>query len=232
MLNAIRRLLIKSSEQSIINSVIADSLTYLEESALRDLYELVKSIEQKNGAGILIEAGCALGGSAIVIAAAKSKNRTFNVYDVFGMIPQPSDKDDADVHERYKVIADGQSEGIGNNKYYGYEENLYDKVKDNFRTHGIDVDLNNVNLIKGLFQNTIEIDERVAMAHIDGDWYESVTTCLERIEPHLVQGGVLVIDDYDAWSGCRKAVDDYFRDKREFYDFIKKSRLHIVRKLA
>ena len=74
------------------------------------------------------------------------------------------------------------------------------------------------------------MDEPAALAHIDADWYQSVMTCLERIEPHLSPGGVLVIDDYDHWSRCRKAVDEYFADKRDRYFFLRRSRLHIVRR--
>jgi asparagine synthase (glutamine-hydrolysing) len=74
------------------------------------------------------------------------------------------------------------------------------------------------------------VDEPVALAHIDAAWYQSVRTCLERIEPKLSQGGVLVIDDYDQWSGCRKAVEEYFADKRDRYQFVRRSRLHIVRR--
>ena len=83
--------------------------------------------------------------------------------------------------------------------------------------------------VQGLFQDTLHPDGPVAVAHIDGDWYESVRTCLERIEPHLPVGGVFVIDDYEAWSGCRMAVDEYFADKRDRYTFESRARLHIVR---
>jgi asparagine synthase (glutamine-hydrolysing) len=68
------------------------------------------------------------------------------------------------------------------------------------------------------------------LAHIDADWYEPVKTCVERIEPHLSPGGVLVIDDYGHWSGCRKAVDEYFADKRDRYDLVHRARVHIVRR--
>ena len=225
----VRRLRLGRSLPPIVRSVRAESLTYLDAAALSDLFDRVERIEAKGAEGILIEAGCALGGSAIVIATAKSQSRPFYVYDVFGMIPPPSDKDDEDVQERYQVIRSGKSKGIGGNTYYGYEENLLATVGENFRRHGIPVSENNIHLVKGMFQDTLRVDEPVALAHVDGDWYESVMTCLRRIEPHLVRGGVLVIDDYDDWSGCRKAVDEYFADKRDRYDFVRKSRLHIVR---
>jgi asparagine synthase (glutamine-hydrolysing) len=180
--------------------------------------------------GVLIEAGCALGGSAIVIATAKSRGRPFFVHDVFGMIPPPSEEDGVDVHQRYETILSGQSNGIKGGKYYGYEDDLVGKVTDNFARHGIVVADRNVHLVRGLFEDTIIGDEPVALAHIDGDWYNSVKVCLDRIAPRLVPGGVLVIDDYDAWSGCRKAVDEWFAGKDDRFVFVRRERLHIERR--
>jgi len=53
----------------------------------------------------------------------------------------------------------------------------------------------------------------LSLAHIDVDWYEPVKTAIDRIEPNLVPGGSIVIDDYNDWSGCRRAVDDYMSTK-------------------
>ena len=214
----------------IVRAVRKDGLTYLEHSALNDLFERVRTIERNRRQGILIEAGCALGGSAIVMAKAKSTSRPFYIYDVFGMIPPPSEHDDVDVQHRYEVIKSGQSEGIQGKTYYGYVQDLRTKVIENFCRHGVPVQANNIHLVQGLFQDTLSVDEPVALAHLDGDWYESVRTCLQRIEPRLASDGVLVIDDYDFWSGCRKAIDEYFADKMDKYKFIRKSRLHIVRR--
>ncbi len=55
----------------------------------------------------------------------------------------------------------------------------------------------------------MKIEQPVAFAHIDVDWYEPVITSLERIFPKLVIGGSIVLDDYHDWGGCRKAVDEY-----------------------
>lgn len=229
MLRAGTRKLIDASLPKVIHSVRRQSLTYLEASALLDLYKRIQVVERRGKEGILIEAGCALGGSAIVMAAAKSKTRPLFLYDVFDMIPPPSAKDGEDVMKRYEVIRSGEAKGINGNVYYGYQEDLLGKVKDNFRANGVAVEENHVHIVKGLFQETLRVSQPVALAHIDGDWYDSVLTCLQRIEPYLLPGGVLVIDDYDAWSGCRDAVDDHFRDKRERFRFVRKSRLHVVK---
>src|SRR5262245_56049527 len=112
----------------VVADVAAAGLTYLEPAALLDLFQAVRKLELAETAGAILECGCALGGSAIVLASAKSPLRPMFVYDVFGMIPPPTDKDDADVHERYETIQAGQSSGIGEAKYYGYEDDLYGKV--------------------------------------------------------------------------------------------------------
>ncbi len=67
-------------------------------------------------------------------------------------------------------------------------------------------------MIKGLVQETMNINEPVVFAHIDVDWYDSVKTCLQQIWPNLVIGGSLILDDYDCWGGRRKATDEYFRN--------------------
>lgn len=215
---------------AIVRAVRENSLTYLSEAALVDLYDQVVRLEARGTEGILIEAGCALGGSAIVLAAAKSRARPLYVYDVFGMIPQPSSRDGRDVHARYAMIAAGGATGIGGHPYYGYEADLFSKVACNFARHGLPVGKHRVHLVKGLFQETLHPKAPVALAHVDGDWYESVMTCLARIAPRLVPGGTLVIDDYDQWSGCRAAVDEYFADRRAEFELVRRARLHVVRK--
>lgn len=223
----LKEMLPRTNVPPIVRAVRADSLTYLGVHPLTDLYEEVQRLEQAGMEGSLVEGGCALGGSSIVMATAKSRSRAFHVYDTFGMIPPPSAEDGQDVHDRYKTIQSGKSKGIRGQKYYGYEENLLDRVRASFARHGVPVEECNVQLVRGLFQDTMQISQPVALAHVDGDWYESVKVCLERIEPQLVPGGVLVIDDYYHWSGCRKAVDEYFEGRKDRYDFIVRSRLHV-----
>ena len=215
---------------SLISRVRRERLTYLDRSALEDLALRVQELEAAGRPGDIVEAGCALGGSAIVLASEKRRERTLRVYDVFGMIPPPSERDGDDVHQRYDVITAGRSEGIGGDRYYGYVDDLRGEVERNFGSHGFAVGHHNVRLHPGLFEEALYPPGPVALAHVDCDWYASVTTCLERIVPHLVPGGVLVVDDYDHWSGAQDAVDDFFRGRPGFR-FERRSRLHVVRDL-
>jgi O-methyltransferase len=219
--------------QEVIRKVRDKNLTYLTNRKLMALAELCLSIERNHVPGMMIEAGCALGGSSIVISSAKQKSRNLFVYDVFSMIPPPSDQDGSDVHERYNIIKSGQSEGLGEDLYYGYVDNLYDRVLENLKNSGYPIEENNVHLVKGLVQDTLQINDPVSLAHIDVDWYEPVLTCLERIEPHLSLGGTMAIDDYLSWSGCKQAVDAYFKNKdTSRYKFDTSSGSLLVTKLA
>ena len=206
----------------------AEHLTYLKPDNLRELASIVLELERARRPGLIIEAGTARGGSAIVLAAAKSPARPMKVYDVFGMIPPPGEHDGEDVHERYERIAGGEASGVGGDTYYGYRDDLYSEVTESFSRLGVAVAEHNVELIRGLFEDTIELDEPVAFAHLDGDWYESTMTCLTRIAPLLVPGGRLVLDDYSKWSGCRKAVDEYFAG-RDGFRLEQRAKLHVIR---
>lgn len=203
-------------------------LTYLSARCLEDLADGVAEADRERRSGVLIEAGTALGGSAIVMALAKAPDRALRVYDAFSMIPPPSDQDGEDVHRRYAAIVSGRARGIGGETYYGYRPNLLEEVTRSFEAFGVPVAEANVDLVKGYFEQTLHVAEPVAFAHLDGDWYASTMTCLRRIEPHLVPGARLVIDDYDKWSGCRRAVDDYFNG-RQGYTFERRTRVHIVK---
>ena len=214
--------------EEAIERARTEHLTYLRKNDLRELATIVADADANQLPGLIVEAGTARGGSAIVMAAAKAPARGMKVYDVFGMIPAPSEHDGPDVHRRYEKIAGGEAKGVGGDTYYGYRDDLYEEVKASFSRLGVPVDEHNVELVQGLFEDTIDLDEPVAFAHLDGDWYESTMTCLQRITPHLVPGGRIVLDDYDHWSGCRRAVDEYFADRPGFRRE-HKAKLHVIR---
>jgi hypothetical protein len=72
--------------------------------------------------------------------------------------------------------------------------------------------LGNVQFVKGKVEDTIPqtISEKIALLRLDTDWYESTAHELKYLYPKLSTKGVLIIDDYGHWEGCRKAVDEYF----------------------
>lgn len=233
MINKIKTRLfsfIDRSRNTEIKRIKNEGLTYLSEEALLEIKKVVQRIESKQVPGIFIETGCALGGSALAISLNKKTERPFFIYDVFSMIPAPSQMDGKDVLERYETIKSGRAPGIDNKKYYGYEEDLKIKVENTFNRYGVDINAKNIKLIEGLYENTLKVNEKVAFAHIDCDWYESVMTCLIQIVPNLSKEGIIIIDDYYRWSGCKTATDEYFASKsKEFRLFKKVDKLHVER---
>ena len=187
-----------------------ERLTYLSWDKLRSLESALKAVERDGVPGRTVEAGVALGGSAVVIATLLP-DRTFHGYDVFGMIPAPTEKDPPEVHERYATIASGASQGIDGDEYYGYRQDLFEHVERTLRRHGAE----NFELHKGLFDETLHIDEPVSFAHVDCDWYDPVKLCLERLWPNLSPGGFVIMDDYHDYESCRRATDEFLAEHRD-----------------
>jgi O-methyltransferase len=201
-----RRLLSKISRE-----VLDARLTYLSIRKLMTIEKLMRRIDRSKVPGDVFECGVALGGSAIVLASLMTADRCMYCFDVFGMIPPPSDSDPKVVHRRYQVISDGSAGGIGGDVYYGYLDNLYDRVAANFKRFRQPVDGRRIVLKRGLFEDTLNPTAPVALAHIDSDWHDPVRLCLERIWPALSIGGYIVLDDYNDYPGCRIAVDEFVR---------------------
>jgi predicted O-methyltransferase YrrM len=200
----------------LIARIRAAHLTYCGPPKLENLAALIQEVTASKVAGDVIEAGVALGGSAILLALLKPQTARLTLYDVFEMIPAPGENDGPDAHARYEVIRSGASAGLGDQTYYGYVENLQDQVQRNLETFGVDLARDRVALERGLFQDTLHPAGPVSFAHIDCDWYDSVRTCIERIVPRLSPGGILVFDDYNSYSGCRRAVDELRAERPDF----------------
>jgi hypothetical protein len=74
-----------------------------------------------------------------------------------------------------------------------------------------------LHLVRGEVELTLpeRAPQQLALLRLDTDWYESTRHELRHLYPRLVRGGVLIIDDYGHWEGCRQAVDEFFRDEAE-----------------
>lgn len=194
--------------QALIARIRAACLTYCGPPKLENIAALAAAVSEAGIAGDFIEAGVALGGSAILLARLKPPSRQLTLYDVFEMIPPPGENDGPDAHERYDVIRSGASAGLGGDTYYGYVDDLSSRVCANLEAFGVSLEADKVVLERGLFADTLFPTGPIAFAHIDCDWYDSVKICIERVMPHLSRGGILVFDDYNSYSGCRRAVDE------------------------
>lgn len=187
------------------------NLTYLSDDKLRSMDSSIASIKRNGIPGDFLEFGLALGGSGICIASELDGDRRFIGFDVFGMIPPPGEKDGPDPNHRYEIIKSGASAGIGGDRYYGYFDNLRDVVTKNFDACGLRVDGRRIALVEGLYEETLprQPEMTIAFAHVDCDWYEPVMLCLDYIAPRLSPAGMIILDDYNDWPGCKKATDEF-----------------------
>jgi asparagine synthase (glutamine-hydrolysing) len=197
--------------------VVKDRLTYLNFEKLDridDACRRTRSVE-----GDLLEFGVALGGSGILLAKQAEPPKRFIGFDVFAQIPPPtSEKDDEKSRSRYATIDSGGSKGIRGDEYYGYREDLVEHVSESFALYGIPVDGRRVILHKGLFEDTLPDAgvSKIALAHIDCDWYDPVALCLDYCAARLSPGGIVIIDDYHDYGGCRTAVDEFLDQQPGF----------------
>jgi len=211
MLEQVKNRLKDLRDHRLIHRIQKRKLTYLSVRKMALISKTCRAIEARKLDGAFIEAGCALGGSAILISSIKRRDRPFLGYDTFSMIPPPRSDNTSEVNRQYKVIASGASEGIDSDDYYRHHDHLYERVQENFAEFGLNCSERNITLIRDLVQEQMTIKQPVAFAQIDFDWYDPVKTCLEKIFPNLIVGGSVILDDYHDWGGYRKAADAFLK---------------------
>lgn len=75
-----------------------------------------------------------------------------------------------------------------------------------------------VHIHKGIFPASVpesEHDIRYCFVHIDADLCAPIMAGLQHFYPRVEQGGYIVIHDFNAWPGARRAVTDFFKDRPE-----------------
>lgn len=73
----------------------------------------------------------------------------------------------------------------------------------------------NVHFWPGIFPDSARLlpdDTEFVLVHVDVDIYESTKAACEFFWPRLVEGGIMIFDDYNAprCPGTTKAVDEFF----------------------
>jgi hypothetical protein len=191
---------ISPSEFSVLYRQIR-SHTMCSNARLRALYRGVRQVVQNDVRGDLVECGCARGGSAALMALTLRRlgaQRALWLFDTFEGLPAPTaDDPDHEIAGLFTGTCVGRVEEV---------QDLFDRLQV----------AEGVQFIKGLFQDTLPRARvrQIALLHIDGDWYESVKTCLENLYDKVTPGGTIQFDDYGYWKGARKAVDEFLEKRR------------------
>ena len=179
----------------------------VEYEQLSSIYDLAREIEgsyfikEKYIKGAFVECGVWKGGCAGIMAyvANQFSGRQTWLFDSFEGLPEATDKDG--IRASYYT-------GRCKADYQDVAELLYNVLK---------IDPKTVNIKIGLFQNTLpkaktEIGD-IAILRLDGDWYESTKCCLENLYDNVVEGGYVVLDDYNHWQGAKLALDEFLAER-------------------
>jgi macrocin-O-methyltransferase TylF-like protien len=204
------------SETSYIQSFIQHcikgrALTMVPAARLNNVQRCLEDVIKNEVPGDVIETGVWRGGTAIfikaILRAYNADDRNVWVADSFEGLPKP----DA---SQFPVEAQAHDSKIMQDVYHHFAVNLED-VKQNFDRFGLLDD--GVKFLKGWFKDTLPSAPitQLAVARLDGDYYESTMDSLVNLYHKVSPGGFVIIDDYgqDDWTYCRKAVDE-FRTER------------------
>jgi O-methyltransferase len=199
--------------------------TMLSRQRLISLYQQVFFCEQHKIPGCFIECGVWKGGAVALMALANIKNSTtpriIHLFDIFQEICEPDASVDGEraVNE-VKKWANGGSSGKlepiqGVYDLFGGPGSLEENRE--LLEKNIGYNPMFLHYHKGWFQETLPRDidgiGEIAILRLDGDWYASTKICLEYLYDKVVAGGFIIIDDYGAYEGCRKAVDEFLQGK-------------------
>jgi O-methyltransferase len=178
----------------------ADAETMIGLKRLDNIQHCVADVLRRGVPGDLIETGVWRGGASIfmrgVLKAYGDTTRTVWAADSFAGLPKPdSDRYPADANDPHWAMQ--------------WLAVSVDEVKANFQRYGLLDD--QVRFLVGWFRDTLPTApiERLAIARLDGDMYESTIQALDALYPKLSVGGYLIVDDYGAIASCKQAIDDF-----------------------
>jgi O-methyltransferase len=180
-----------SSGDSYIDAIRPYTMCDLD--ALRSISRLASYVTEKQITGDLVECGVCNGGTAALIASLANGNaRKLWLYDSFEGMPETKEIDGEDAKQ-----------WVG--KCVGQVEIVYQAL------NTVNFPNDRVILKKGWFDETFKqpLPDRISFLNIDADWYASVSLCLETFYDRVVDGGVILLDDFGYWEGCREAYYDF-----------------------
>jgi O-methyltransferase len=199
--------------------------TMLSKRRLVTLYQQVEYCEKNSIAGAFVECGVWKGGAMGLMALANlrfgNKPRHLHLFDAFQDICEPDSAIDG---ERAVREVKEFTKGVGGDEgrlqpLTGFYDSLggagtLDDSRELLEKK-INYPAEMINYHVGWFQDTLPnvLDgiKQIAILRLDGDWYASTKVCLEYLFDKVVIGGVVIIDDYGAYEGCKKAVDEYIK---------------------
>jgi hypothetical protein len=210
---------ISKKESTILNNIKDYTMT-----SIPSQWSLIQSINhviRNNVEGSFVECGIFRGGNIILMSKLLEEHgieKNIFAYDTFEGMPLPG-IDDLDLRgnssiDKFLELKNSEKEG----SQWCYC-NIQD-VKNNIKKFNINY-LKNINFIKGKVEKTLldikNLPKKISLLRLDTDFYSSTKIELNILFPLLEKNGILIVDDYGHFMGAKKAVDEYFYEKKLWF---------------
>lgn len=167
----------------------------------------VRYIVRSNVPGAIVECGVWRGGSIMAIARTLLElgvtDREIFMYDTFDRMPEPEPEDRV---RPGRSLAEATAKA-GRKPTLAYLP--FEEVRS--LIEGTGYPRERLHFVRGLVEETIpqRAPDVIALCRLDTDWYRSTAHEMEHLYPRIANGGVLLVDDYGAFPGAKRAVDEY-----------------------
>ena len=179
----------------------------------------VQYVVNNNISGSYVECGVWKGGSCMMIANTLMQLNALSeeiwLYDTFSGMTNPTNEDiEIETNLKGMELLDNINKSTDKLNMWAYAPK--DIVIKNMESTGFPTD--KIKYIQGKVEETLikHRPSKIALLRLDTDWYQSTKKELEDLYPLLVNGGVLIIDDYGHFEGAKKAVDEYFKQINQY----------------
>ena len=161
--------------------------------------------------GDVVECGVWRGGHIIAAMLAAMTDRQYWLFDTFDGMTEPGPEDSRHGHHATESIKYRK----GGAKNWCRSE--LSEVKQNVDAWRRPAQ-HTIYKVGPVEQTLLEQDlpDQIALLRLDTDFYASTRIELEVLWPRVVVGGIMIIDDYHSWDGCRQAVDEYFGNSLKY----------------
>ena len=182
-----------------IESAVDVALPYSKCSRIRlmAMAKALAKLDEHDVEGDVVECGVCRGGG--VILSRLLSDRVVWLYDTFKGMTNRSEYDVS--RNGQKMVREGK-----------HAVSLIEVAANLERTDTCNLDA--LRIVIGPVEETLlqkdHVPDKIALLHLDTDWYHSTKIELEVLWPRVQPKGIMIVDDYGHWQGARKDVDEYF----------------------
>jgi O-methyltransferase len=185
------------------------------------LIEATRYCVRREIPGDFAECGVWRGGSVLAMLLTLQdlgvSDRDIWLYDTFEGMTAPDERDVSDFE--LPALARWHESRARQEKPWGhlFHPEVFNEAMVREMLYSTGYPRERLHFVKGPVEQTLpaQMPPALALLRLDTDWYESTRHELQHLYPRLARGGVLIVDDYGHWQGCRQAVDEYFSTQAE-----------------